>query len=66
MVKKAVSCVLASLRPSTYLRGYASALRSLRPRLWKGASWRTGVGWVRTATFLTTLHRYPEMCLKSA
>ncbi len=31
MLKKAVSCVLASFRPSTYPRGYASALHSLRP-----------------------------------
>ena len=31
MLKKSTSCVLASLRPSTYPRGYASALRSLRP-----------------------------------
>jgi hypothetical protein len=31
MLKKSASIVLASLRPSTYPRGYASALRSLRP-----------------------------------
>lgn len=31
-LKKSASIVLASLRPSTYPRGYASALRSLRPR----------------------------------
>ena len=31
MLKKSASGVLASLRPSTYPRGYASALRSLRP-----------------------------------
>ncbi len=31
MLKKPASGVLASLRPSTYPRGYASALRSLRP-----------------------------------
>jgi hypothetical protein len=31
MLKKSASSVLASLRPSTYPRGYASALRSLRP-----------------------------------
>jgi len=31
ILKKSASCVLASLRPSTYPRGYASALRSLRP-----------------------------------
>ena len=29
--KQAASTVLTSLRPSTYPRGYASALRSLRP-----------------------------------
>ncbi len=31
MLKKAASFVLASFRPSTYPRGYASALHSLRP-----------------------------------
>ena len=31
MVKQAASCVLASFRPSTYPRGYASVLHSLRP-----------------------------------
>jgi hypothetical protein len=31
MLKKSASFVHASLRPSTYPRGYASALRSLRP-----------------------------------
>ena len=74
MVKKAVSCVpclrrsasrrqVASLRPE--IEGKVH-IRSLLPRLWKGASWRAGVGWMRAATFLTTLHCYPEMCLKSA
>jgi hypothetical protein len=32
MLKKSASLVLASLRPSTYGKEYASALRSLRPR----------------------------------
>jgi len=32
MLKKSASVVLASFRPSTYPRGYASALHSLRPR----------------------------------
>src|SRR5262249_51954504 len=32
MLKKPASFVLASLRPSTYLKPYASGLRSLRPR----------------------------------
>jgi hypothetical protein len=32
MLKKAASFVLASLNASTYLKGYASAFRSLRPR----------------------------------
>jgi hypothetical protein len=31
MLKKSSSSVLASFRPSTYPRGYASALHSLRP-----------------------------------
>jgi len=31
MLKKSASGVLASFRPSTYPRGYASALHSLRP-----------------------------------
>ena len=31
MLKKSASVVLASFRPSTYPRGYASALPSLRP-----------------------------------
>ena len=31
MLKKSASNVLASFRPSTYPRGYASALHSLRP-----------------------------------
>ncbi len=31
MLKKPASGVLASFRPSTYPRGYASALHSLRP-----------------------------------
>jgi hypothetical protein len=31
MLKKLASCVLASFRPSTYPRGYASGLHSLRP-----------------------------------
>jgi len=31
MLKKSASIVLASFRPSTYPRGYASALHSLRP-----------------------------------
>jgi len=31
MLKKSASIVLASLRDSTYPRGYASALYSLRP-----------------------------------
>ena len=31
MLKKSASGVLASFRPSTYRKGYASALRSLRP-----------------------------------
>jgi len=31
MLKKSASGVLASFRPSTYLRGYASGLHSLRP-----------------------------------
>jgi hypothetical protein len=32
MLKKSSSIVLASFRPSTYPRGYASDLHSLRPR----------------------------------
>jgi len=31
MLKKSASVVLASFRPSTYPRGYSSALHSLRP-----------------------------------
>jgi len=31
MLKQSASSVLASFRPSTYPRGYASALHSLRP-----------------------------------
>jgi len=31
MLKQPASSVLASFRPSTYPRGYASALHSLRP-----------------------------------
>jgi len=31
MLKQTASVVLASFRPSTYPRGYASALHSLRP-----------------------------------
>jgi hypothetical protein len=31
MLKQSASFVLASFRPSTYLRGYASVLHSLRP-----------------------------------
>ncbi len=31
LLKKSASGILASLRPSTYPRGYASALRLLRP-----------------------------------
>ncbi len=44
MLKKSASFVLASLRGSTYGAEYDSPLRSLRPRLWNGASRRTGVG----------------------
>ncbi len=44
MLKKSASFVLASLRGSTYGGEYDSPLRSLRPCLWNGASWRTGVG----------------------
>jgi len=32
MLKQSASIVLVSFRPSTYPRGYASALHSLRPR----------------------------------
>ncbi len=42
-----VPCLIwhgVNLRGSTYDKKYASPLRSLRPCLWKGASWRAGVG----------------------
>ena len=55
MLKKLASFVLASFRPSTYPRGYASGLRSLRPCLGQGASRRTRVGRVRSLTFLSIL-----------
>ncbi len=55
MLKKSASFVLASLRGSTYVAEYASPLRSLRPRLGKGASWRARVGWVRSLAFLNIL-----------
>jgi len=54
-LKKPASSVLASFRPSTYPRGYASALHSLRPCLGRGASWRAGVGRVRSLDFLSIL-----------
>ena len=55
MVKKSSSVVLASLRGSPYGTEYDSPLRSLRPCLWSGASWRTGAGRVRTLAFLNIL-----------
>ena len=41
-----------NLRLSTYLSGYASDPRSLRPRLRNGASPYAGAGRVRTAAIL--------------
>jgi hypothetical protein len=55
MLKKSANFVLASLRGSTYETKYASILRSLRPHLGKGASWRAGFGWVRRLAFLNIL-----------
>ncbi len=52
---KSASGVLASFRGSPYRSWYVSPFRSLRPCLWNGASWRAGVGRVRTATFLNSL-----------
>jgi len=55
MLKKSDSIVLASFRPSTYPREYASGLHSLRPCPRNGASWRDGVGRVRSLDFLSIL-----------
>jgi protease-4 len=52
-LKKSASVVLASFRPSTYLRGYASTLHSLRP------CWTTFLSLLR-GDFLT-----PKMCWQS-
>jgi len=55
MLKKSASFVLASLSGSTYGTEYDSPLRSLRPYPRRGASWRAGVGWVRTVDCLNIL-----------
>jgi len=55
MLKKSASFVLASFRSSTYPRGYASSLHSLRPCPRNGASRRVGVGRVRCLAFLSIL-----------
>jgi len=47
MRKKSASSVLASFRPSTYPRGYASAFHSLRP-YW--------------TAFLSILREYSMLC----
>ena len=76
MLKKSASGVLASFRPSTYPKGYASALHSLWPCLGKGASQgeeaissdsgregeiSAGVGWVRSQAILSTLLTYRRL-----
>jgi len=51
MLKKAASSVLAIL-PCSRTESTLRASKWLRPCLWKGASWRAWVGWVRQGTFL--------------
>jgi hypothetical protein len=55
MLNKSSSFVLTSLTGSTYGKEYASPLHSLRPYMRIGASWRAGVGWVRSTVFLNIL-----------
>jgi type II secretory pathway pseudopilin PulG len=55
MLKESAGVVLASFKPSTYSRGSASGLHSLRPDPRNGASWRAGVGRVRSLAFLSLL-----------
>src|SRR5687768_590590 len=47
--------VVLLIRRTMRPRGYASPLRSLRPCLRNGASWRAGVGRVRSLDFLSIL-----------
>jgi hypothetical protein len=67
MLKKSASSVLASLRPSTYPRGYASALRSLRPCWTIFLSILTEVflvvPHVRTIEVLVYLNSFSAACL---
>ena len=55
LLKKSASGVLAALRGSTYRAEYESPLRLLRSCLRNGASWRAGVGRVRSLAFLNSL-----------
>src|SRR6266513_3456411 len=54
MLKKSASSVLASFRPSTYPRGYASALHSLRP------CWTAILSILRTIETLACQHSFPQ------
>jgi hypothetical protein len=55
MLETSASFVLASLRGLTYSTEFVPPLRSLRPRLRNGASWRAGVGRVRSLAVLSIL-----------
>ena len=52
MLKKSASVVLASFKSSTYPRGNASGLHSLRPCLRRGVSWHAWAGRVRPVAML--------------
>ena len=66
MLKKSASRVLASFRPSTYPRGYASALHSLRPCWTEFLSIlqerSPGVPHVRTLEVLAGQHTFSTAC----
>ena len=49
------------IRRTVRPRGYASGLHSLRPCLRNGASWRAGVGRVRSLNVLTILRNHASV-----
>ena len=57
--------VVLLIRRTVRPRGYASPLLSLRPCLRNGASWRTGVGWVRRRALLNNQLALLEPCMTS-
>jgi len=55
--------VVLLIRRTVRPRGYVSGLHSLRPCLGKGASWRAGVGRVRSLNCLSILLNYSPLIL---